>query len=302
MDEPETMQMPEASSAPGRRGARPVKPSRREQAFRTHLTVYLVFAFFFFSLNLLTSSGDWWFYWPLFFWGWALVFHAVGVFGADAPARVIDALRSLVPGFSGTPAAVTTARPANAAPFAAAAFAAAHERVLNLSRIAAQLPAGPVRDRAFRIVNEANTIIAIMANDRRDGETVEWFNNQLLAPIESLLGRYQRLSTRGVAGAEEILRRVEEQNLPLIEARLDALYDQLHRGDIIDLAVESEMLDLELLDAPPQMLRTKRQRFGSGAPDFQSRLGDHQCPFIVSALAIPAGTGRNRSVRSRPKI
>ena len=60
-----------------------------------------------------------------------------------------------------------------------------------------------------------------------------------------------RLAGRDVAGAGATLRRVEEQNLPLIESRLDALYDQLHRGEIVDLAVASEMLDIELLDSPP---------------------------------------------------
>ena len=40
---------------------------RGEAAFRKHLSVYLVFAVFFFALNLLTSPGECWFYWPVFF-------------------------------------------------------------------------------------------------------------------------------------------------------------------------------------------------------------------------------------------
>src|SRR5688500_8534389 len=82
-----------------------------EAAFRRHLAVYLVFALFFFCLNLLTSPGDWWFYWPVFFWGFALVFQAIATFGSDAPVKVVEQLRSMIPG-SGRP----PARPAPGGP------------------------------------------------------------------------------------------------------------------------------------------------------------------------------------------
>ncbi|MGH2616538.1 MAG: hypothetical protein ACRDJC_14955, partial [Thermomicrobiales bacterium] len=87
--------------------------------------------------------------------------------------------------------------------------------------------------------------------------TVTWFDRQLLEPTASLLDRYVRLSQRGVAGADETLRRVEEQNLPLLISRFDALYDQLHRGEIVDLAVASEMLDLDLPEPPPAALHAR---------------------------------------------
>jgi hypothetical protein len=94
-----------------------------------------------------------------------------------------------------------------------------------------------------------------MAADRTEAKTVGWFDTQLLEPTESLLGRYVRLENRDVAGAEQTLRRVEEQNLPQLEARFDALYDQLHRGEIVDLAVASEMLDLDPPEPPPALPR-----------------------------------------------
>lgn len=72
--------------------------SEGDAAFRSHLTIYLVIGLFLLSLNLLTSPGELWFYWPLFFWGWALVFHAVGAYGAEAPWRALAAVRSIVPG------------------------------------------------------------------------------------------------------------------------------------------------------------------------------------------------------------
>ncbi len=66
-----------------------VEMSKGEAAYRSHLMVYLVTGCFLLTLNLLTSPGDLWFYWPLFFWGWALVFQAVATFGAQAPATLI---------------------------------------------------------------------------------------------------------------------------------------------------------------------------------------------------------------------
>ena len=235
------------------------KPARGEVAFRSHLTIYLVTGLFLLSLNLLTSPGELWFYWPLFFWGWALIFQAVATYGTDAPARVVAAFRSIVAG-------VMTALPASrgaprrqsgSAPFAATAFAAVHERIERLKEIAWQVPEGAVRDQSLRICTAADRIAEAMAADRTEARTVAWFNDRLLEPTEALLNGYMRLSGRGVAGANETLRRIEEQNLPLIESRLNALYNQLHRGEIIDLAVASEMLELELPDAPPDSLRTR---------------------------------------------
>ena len=222
-----------------------------EAAFRSHLTIYIVVGLFLLTLNLLTSPGELWFYWPLFFWGWALVFHAVGTYGAEAPWRALAAVRSIVPGLGSTVQLPATRRASSSAPFAATAFASVHERIEGLKVITRQIPDGPVREQALRICAAADRIAEVMAADRTDARTVNWFNERLLAPTESLLAGYVRLAGRDVAGAGETLRRVEEQNLPLIESRLDALYDQLHRGEIVDLAVASEMLDIELLDSPP---------------------------------------------------
>jgi hypothetical protein len=236
--------------------------SKGESAFRGHLVVYLVTGCFLLTLNLLTSPGDLWFYWPLFFWGWALVFQAVATFGAQAPARTMEALRAIIPGLANAtaPSAPSAAPPstapaprrasrANSAPFAATAFAAVHERIEELREIVRQIPEGQVRVQADRICAAADRIVAVMAADRASEELVSWFDSQLLTPTTSLLGGYVRLAGRGVAGAEETLRRVEEQNLPLLESRFDALYAQLHRGEIIDLAVASEMLELD----PPEL-------------------------------------------------
>lgn len=50
--------------------------------FYTHLTVYVVINLFLFLLDIFTSPGNLWFYWPLLGWGVAVVVHALSVFGS----------------------------------------------------------------------------------------------------------------------------------------------------------------------------------------------------------------------------
>ena len=50
------------------------------KGFYSHLIVYVVVNIGLFFLNLFTSPGFWWFYWPLLGWGIGLFFHAMGVF------------------------------------------------------------------------------------------------------------------------------------------------------------------------------------------------------------------------------
>lgn len=225
--------------------------AHKDAAFRNHLVAFLVTGFFLLTLNLLTSPDSLWFYWPLFFWGWAVVIHALTTYGANAPAGVLAAMRSIVPG--GNNASRPESEPARATPTPppAASIDDVEERVKRLWRVARQVPEGAVRDQAFRICAAADRVAEVMATDRTAPETIAWFNERLLKPTETMLSQYVRLRGREVAGAGPTLRRVEEESLPEIESRFDALYDQLHRGAVVDLAVASEMLEFELPDFPP---------------------------------------------------
>jgi len=60
-----------------------VRAERRAEAklgFYKSLVVYLAVNLLLFLINLLTSPGKWWFYWPLFFWGIGVFFHFLKVF------------------------------------------------------------------------------------------------------------------------------------------------------------------------------------------------------------------------------
>ena len=52
------------------------------RGFYVHLTVYVVVNLFLFALNMLTSPGSLWFYWPLLGWGIAVALHALRAFGS----------------------------------------------------------------------------------------------------------------------------------------------------------------------------------------------------------------------------
>jgi hypothetical protein len=48
--------------------------------FYKSLTTYLVVNLVLFLIDLFTSPGKWWFYWPLLFWGIGVFFHFIRVF------------------------------------------------------------------------------------------------------------------------------------------------------------------------------------------------------------------------------
>lgn len=52
------------------------------KSFYSHLAVYAIINTALFILNLLTSPGSLWFYWPLLGWGIGLASHAFSVFGS----------------------------------------------------------------------------------------------------------------------------------------------------------------------------------------------------------------------------
>ena len=51
------------------------------KGFYSHLLVYIFVNLFLILLNLISSRGHYWFWWPLMGWGIGLVAHGVSVFG-----------------------------------------------------------------------------------------------------------------------------------------------------------------------------------------------------------------------------
>lgn len=49
--------------------------------FYHHLAIYIIVNIGLFILNMISSPGHLWFYWPLFGWGIGIISHAISVFG-----------------------------------------------------------------------------------------------------------------------------------------------------------------------------------------------------------------------------
>ena len=52
------------------------------KGFYSHLTVYVLVNLLLFAINMLTSPGSLWFFWPLMGWGIGVALHALRVFGS----------------------------------------------------------------------------------------------------------------------------------------------------------------------------------------------------------------------------
>jgi hypothetical protein len=132
------------------------------------------------------------------------------------------------------------------------------EDVAALRRLALGLGNATVRGQALRICAAADNILAALSEEGRETRIARDFLDRYLAPTRTILTQYARLSARGVATAQPALERVETRDLPLIDRRMTELYDRIHRGDVIDLQVASELLELGLMDdgdspsAPPK--------------------------------------------------
>ena len=243
----------------------------RDASFRGHFAVYLLFGVFMFVLNLLTDPGNWWFYWPLFGWGIGIAAHAFTTYGAEAPVRVVgllyDWLRQMVPWPHRSPhplpgAPTTRPRPENTRTSAdrrAQPGTAEFERIVRegeakvdaMRREARRIPNADARRQALDVCASADRILGVLAENPHERSLAGDFLTRYLTPAEAIVTRYTRLATRGVASAEPTLAHVEHEDLPLLDEKFKELYDRLHRGDLIDLEVAREMLQLDFATAGP---------------------------------------------------
>ena len=245
---------------------RPKDGERDEECgFRQHLAVYLTFALFFFILNLLTGPSDLWFYWPVLGWGLAIALHAVGVYGLEAPVKLLQLIQSVAARIGAmTPAPPAAAGPAPATPAhpsptqhdppgadsLTAALREGEARVDAMRARARRIQKPAVRDQALRLCASADQILAVLAEDPDQNQLARDFVTRYLTPAEAIVSRYARLASRDVPSAAPTLAKVETEDLPLLEQKMTSLYDRLHRGDLIDLEVAREMLAFDFPTVP----------------------------------------------------
>jgi hypothetical protein len=92
---------------------RAVKRVEAKLGFYRHFAVYIGVNSLLFLINVFSSPGEWWFYWPLLGWGIGVFFHFMNVFvtgglitvnkwgvnsptmvGLESETRVIDSRKS----------------------------------------------------------------------------------------------------------------------------------------------------------------------------------------------------------------
>jgi hypothetical protein len=220
--------------------------------FYANLGSYVVVIAVLAIIDAATGSG-WWFYWPALGWGIGVVLHAWSVFGPEAvfdDRWVERKTRELVGDRDPDNRAGSATRATQTEPVAATIERGVAE-VAELRRLALRMAKPEVRETALRVCATADNILAVLAEQPDAAKTAGDFLDRYLTPAHTIFGQYARLTGRGITSAEPALAKVETHDLPLIEAKLDELYQRLHRGDVIDLEVASEMLEMGLDEITP---------------------------------------------------
>lgn len=239
------------------------KRINKMKEFIEHLTAYVIVIGSLMVLNVVTSPGSLWFLWVAFFWGIGLTFHAVDVFMGDGTnlarsivERIDRTTKDETQENSSEPARAMV-QPIEKAPSLSeiqTIIRRGQEVVDDMRNSVRRLPHGQPRRDAMTMVGKADDILLAIEEQPNEVLLARDFLNGLLIPVGKLLGDYSRLALRDIPSAQPTLREVEENDFPALVKRLDAVYDRLHRGNLIDLEVAREMM---ALDTPIQTARVE---------------------------------------------
>lgn len=125
------------------------------------------------------------------------------------------------------------------------AYQAAIANAAAIQALAPRIAKPAVRTRIDRILDRITRVLLVIRDDNSLA-AAPVFNERLMEPFHSLLTKYVRLSSRGITSADGLLEKTETHDLDLIEQALNGFYEQLHRGQVIDLATLSEMIELNI--------------------------------------------------------
>jgi len=233
------------------------KRAKELRSFYTSLLSAACILGFFFLINLLTGPGSWWFYWIAIPLGIGLVGHAYAVFGPShwfdeswEQRKAQQLAGKPTPQQPAAPAAATPPREGEVAQLVAGGVA----EVAQIRALALRIGKPQVREQALNVAASADRILAVLAEHPDDAQPARDFIVRYVKPTQTIVSQYVRLTSRGVSSAEPVLAKVEAHDLPLLDEKMDELYERLHRGDVIDLQVASEMLDLEFAGGHEQAL------------------------------------------------
>lgn len=138
----------------------------------------------------------------------------------------------------------------------AIAFKSAVSHAETIAVLTAQIPSPRVRGHLDRILARTEQILVVMRTDN-DVTAAPILDALILEPLAALITEYHPIATRGVAGAGDLLAKVETVDLPLIEQAVDDFYEHLHQRQMIDLAILSDMLQVNLESVRATMRRRR---------------------------------------------
>jgi DNA-binding CsgD family transcriptional regulator len=118
----------------------------------------------------------------------------------------------------------------------------ARSEVDEVRRLGARLPQDEPRAQVKGIVATMDAILAVIEEDEKDARLARYFTDRYVAPARQLLEEYLPLAARDVASSRAQRATVEQQDLPLLAAALADLFEQVHRANVTDLEIASEML------------------------------------------------------------
>jgi hypothetical protein len=109
-------------------------------------------------------------------------------------------------------------------------------------------------DPVARIAALAGKVLDAIAERPARRRLAAWYLREYLTPIHGVVTRYAHLRARGVTTDGGALTATEAETFPKIERLLAELHDRLYQDDVVDLQVQSELLDIR--DAlPPEVAR-----------------------------------------------
>lgn len=208
-----------------------------------HLGVYGVTIVGLFFINLLVGITQPWFLFPAFGWGLLVATHAVVtwlILNARVARRIVErterrndpAYRPLPKNASEIEELLMRGRTA----------------LRSMRDSARSIPDPGVRNQAFATCEASEQVLTAIEEHPDEVPLARDFVHRFLEPAGKLISDYARLARRNVPSAQEMLRDVERQDLPKLTERANAMFDRVHRGTIIDLAVAREMMALDLSD------------------------------------------------------
>lgn len=222
----------------------PTKPSwwrvLLAQLLLLHAGAYAVVITGLFFINLIAGITTPWFLFPAFGWGLFLALHALVMF---LLFNIRIARGIAAQGQKRSDPSWVPPRKMNELD----ALVMEGNAVLRQMRTDIRsIPDANARNQAFATYAASEQVMQAIREHPDEVPLARDFVHRFLQPAGKLIGDYARLARRNVPSAQAMLREVERKDLPRLTERANAMFDRVHRGTIIDLAVAREMMALDL--------------------------------------------------------